>query len=267
VVTKLFWIEHTLGTKVGNEMIRGVSGGEKKRVSIAEAMVTKASVQSWDNSTKGLDASTALEYVQSLRSLTNMAQISTAVALYQAGESLYDLFDKVLLIHEGRCCYFGPTEKAADYFKNLGFVQPERWTTSDFLTSVTDDHERQIKEGWEDRIPRTGAAFGEAFHNSEQANDNLAEIEEFEKETKRQAEERHEARTKATKKKNFTISFPAQVVACTDRQFRVMVGDPQSLIGKWGGIFFQALIVGSLFYNLPNTAQGVFPRGGVIFFM
>jgi ATP-binding cassette subfamily G (WHITE) protein 2 (SNQ2) len=77
VVTKLFWIEHTLGTKVGNELIRGVSGGEKKRVSIAEAMVTKASVQAWDNSTRGLDASTALEYVQSLRSLTNMAQIST----------------------------------------------------------------------------------------------------------------------------------------------------------------------------------------------
>ncbi|KNG49730.1 abc drug exporter [Stemphylium lycopersici] len=267
VVTKLFWIEHTLGTKVGNELIRGVSGGEKKRVSIAEAMVTKASVQSWDNSTRGLDASTALEYVQSLRSLTNMAQISTAVALYQAGESLYELFDKVLLIHEGRCCYFGPTEKAEAYFKNLGFEKPERWTTSDFLTSVTDDHERQIKEGWEDRIPRTGAAFGEAFASSEQANDNFADIEEFEHETKRQAEERHEARTKATKKKNFTISFPAQVKACTKRQFLVMVGDPQSLVGKWGGIFFQALIVGSLFYNLQNTAQGVFPRGGVIFFM
>jgi ATP-binding cassette subfamily G (WHITE) protein 2 (SNQ2) len=267
VVTKLFWIEHTLGTKVGNELIRGVSGGEKKRVSIAEAMVTKASVQAWDNSTRGLDASTALEYVQSLRSLTNMAQISTAVALYQAGESLYDLFDKVLLIHEGRCCYFGPTEKAADYFKNLGFVKPERWTTSDFLTSVTDEHERQIKEGWENRIPRTGAAFGETFISSEQAQDNLAEIDEFDNETKRQAEERHEARTKATKRKNFTLSFPAQVAACTKRQFLVMVGDPQSLVGKWGGIFFQALIVGSLFYNLPNTAQGVFPRGGVIFFM
>ncbi|EDU40824.1 ABC drug exporter AtrF [Pyrenophora tritici-repentis] len=267
VVTKLFWIEHTLGTKVGNELIRGVSGGEKKRVSIAEAMITKASVQSWDNSTRGLDASTALEYVQSLRSLTNMAQISCAIALYQAGESLYDLFDKVLLIHEGRCCYFGPTEKAADYFKSLGFVKPDRWTTSDFLTSVTDEHERQVKEGWEDRIPRTGAAFGEAFANSEQANNNFADIEEFEKETKRQAEQRHEARTKATKKKNFTISFPEQVMACTKRQFLVMVGDPQSLVGKWGGIFFQALIVGSLFYNLPNNAQGVFPRGGVIFFM
>jgi ATP-binding cassette subfamily G (WHITE) protein 2 (SNQ2) len=222
VVTKLFWIEHTMNTKVGNELIRGVSGGEKKRVSIAEAMITKASVQCWDNSTKGLDASTALEYVQSLRSLTNMAQVSTSVALYQAGESLYDLFDKVLLIHEGRCCYFGPTDKAASYFKSLGFVQPERWTTSDFITSVTDDHERHVKEGYEDRIPRTGAQFAEHFANSEQAHNNLEDIKEFEKETQKQAEERHEARTKATKKKNYTISFPAQVMACTRRQALVM---------------------------------------------
>lgn len=79
-VVKLFWIEHTLGTKVGNEHVRGVSGGEKKRVSIAEAMITKASTQCWDNSTRGLDASTALEYVESLRSLTNMTHISTAVS-------------------------------------------------------------------------------------------------------------------------------------------------------------------------------------------
>ena len=54
VVAKLFWIEHTLGTKVGDPFIRGVSGGEKKRVSIAEAMITKASTQCWDNSTRSV---------------------------------------------------------------------------------------------------------------------------------------------------------------------------------------------------------------------
>ena len=133
-VVKLFWIEHTLGTKVGDEYVRGVSGGEKKRVSIAEAMITKASTQCWDNSTRGLDASTALEYVEALRSLTNMAQISTAVALYQAGESLYDLFDKVVLIHEGKCLYYGPTKEAAAYFEGLGFTRPSRWTTADFVS-------------------------------------------------------------------------------------------------------------------------------------
>ena len=133
VVAKLFWIEHTMNTKVGNEFVRGVSGGEKKRVSIAEAMITKASTQCWDNSTRGLDASTALEYVEALRSLTNMAHISTSVALYQAGESLYNLFDKVVLIDEGKCLYFGPTEEAAAYFEGLGFTRPARWTTADFV--------------------------------------------------------------------------------------------------------------------------------------
>ncbi|TIA05865.1 ABC drug exporter AtrF [Aureobasidium pullulans] len=266
IVTKLFWIEHTLGTKVGNEYIRGVSGGEKKRVTIAEAMVTRASAQCWDNSTKGLDASTALEYVQSLRSLTNMARISTAVALYQAGESLYDCFDKVVLLHEGKCCYFGHTEDAVEYFKELGFVQPDRWTSADFITSVTDEHERHVKEGWEDKIPRSGEDFDRIFQQSEQKKRNLKEIEEFEGETQKLAEARHEAQTKATKKKNFEVSFPKQVMACTQRQFLVMVGDKQATVGKWGGIGFQALIVGSLFYNQPKTVLGAFPRGGVMFF-
>lgn len=266
-VTKLFWIEHTLGTKVGNEYVRGVSGGERKRVSIAEAMITKASTQCWDNSTRGLDASTALEYVSSLRSLTNMAHISTAVALYQAGESLYDCFDKVLLIDGGRCAYFGHADDAAKYFKDLGFVQPERWTTADFLTSVTDKHERHVKEGWEDRIPRSADQFGDMFLKSEQHIRNLQEIEELEKETKALIEERHAAQSKHTKKKNYTIPFYKQVIACTHRQFLVMIGDKQSLGGKWGGILFQALIVGSLFYDMPKTSEGVFTRGGVMFFM
>ena len=56
-------------------------------------------------------------------------------------------------------------------------------------------------------------------------------------------------------------------MACTNRQFWVMLGDRQSLIGKWGGILFQGLIVGSLFYDLPKTSAGVFQRGGVLFFM
>lgn len=64
-------IVHTKNTKVGNQFVRGVSGGERKRVSIAEMMSARACVASWDNSTRGLDASTALDYakVSQLRKL------------------------------------------------------------------------------------------------------------------------------------------------------------------------------------------------------
>ncbi len=266
-VSKLFWIEHTMNTKVGNEFVRGVSGGEKKRVSIAEAMITKASTQCWDNSTRGLDASTALEYVQSLRSLTNMAHISTAVALYQAGESLYDLFDKVVLMDEGKCLYYGPTEEAAAYFENLGFCRPQRWTTADFLTSVTDPHERQVREGYENRIPRSTEQFEAAYKKSPIFEGNVRDIESFEQEAEEQRQQRLTAATKATKEKNYTLPYHKQVWACTHRQFLVMFGDKQSLGGKWGGILFQSLIVGSLFFNMPKTSSGVFERGGVMFFM
>ena len=268
MVSKLFWIQHTMDTKVGDEFVRGVSGGEKKRVSIAEAMITKASVQAWDNSTRGLDASTAREYVESLRVLTSKAHISTAAALYQVGESLYELFDKVILIEGGRCAYFGPTDKAAQYFKDLGFIQPDRWTTADFLTSVSDEHERHIQPGCENRIPRSAAQFGDTFAKSDVAKQNIFEIEEFEAETKALVAGR-DANTdiQMPKKKNYTIPYHKQVLACVNRQAKVMLGDPQSLYGKWVIITFQSLIVGSLFYNLQPTSAGVFPRGGVLFFM
>ncbi|RGP58675.1 brefeldin a resistance, partial [Fusarium longipes] len=267
VVTKLFWIEHTLGTKVGNEFIRGVSGGERKRVSIAEAMITRASVQGWDNSSKGLDASTAVEYVKSIRAMTNMADTSTAVSLYQAGEQLYDLADKVLLIDNGKCLYFGRTEDAKNYFLNLGFDCPERWTTADFLTSVTDDHERSIRKGWENRIPRTPDEFSDAYRRSEDYQKNLHDIDEFEAELQTLAEQRRAHESEKSKKKNYEIAFHKQVMACTHRQFLVMFGDKASLFGKWGGLLFQGLIVGSLFFNLPDTAAGAFPRGGALFFL
>jgi ABC-type multidrug transport system ATPase subunit/ABC-type multidrug transport system permease subunit len=267
VVTKLFWIEHTLGTKVGNEFIRGVSGGERKRVSIAEAMITRASVQGWDNSSKGLDASTALEYVRSIRVMTNMAEASSAVSLYQAGESLFELADKVLLIDGGKCLYFGPSENAKQYFLDLGFDCPERWTTPDFLTSVSDTNERSIRPGWENRIPKTAEEFNDAYRNSRMYHQNIADIENFEKQVQRQIKEREKNQSKKTAEKNYTIPFHKQVIACTKRQFFVMTGDRASLFGKWGGLFFQGLIVGSLFFNLPVSASGAFPRGGTLFFL
>ncbi|KAJ0165507.1 Brefeldin A resistance protein [Colletotrichum tanaceti] len=267
VATKLFWIEHTLGTKVGNEYVRGVSGGERKRVSIAEAMITRASVQGWDNSSKGLDASTAVEYVRSIRAMTNMAETSTAVSLYQAGESLYDLVDKVLLIDSGRCLYYGPSEEAKQYFVDLGFDCPDRWTTADFLTSVTDKHERHIREGWQDRVPRTPEAFDAAYRNSEAYQRNLRDVQDFESRLGQQMEQRRRHESDKTETKNYEIPFHKQVMYCTQRQFMVMAGDRGSLFGKWGGLVFQGLIVGSLFYNLPNTAAGAFPRGGTLFFL
>jgi ATP-binding cassette subfamily G (WHITE) protein 2 (SNQ2) len=121
---KMFGISHTKNTLVGNEYVRGVSGGERKRVSIAETLATKSTVVCWDNSTRGLDASTALDYAKSLRIMTDLSRRTTFVTLYQAGEGIYELMDKVLVIDEGRMLYQGPAREARQYFIDLGFYCP-----------------------------------------------------------------------------------------------------------------------------------------------
>ncbi|KAH4908209.1 hypothetical protein HBI80_056770 [Parastagonospora nodorum] len=267
MATKVFWIEHTMETIVGNEFKRGVSGGEKKRVSIAEALVTKATTQCWDDPTRGLDSSAALEYVRILRSMTNTARMSTAVGLYQASEDMWDHFDKVLLIDGGECCYFGPTHSAVQYFKDLGFEMPERSTSADFLTSLSSEHQRKIRPGFEDWIPRNPSEFAEAFRASDQRSSNLMEITQFESRLYGMMEKRRDAQSSATRTKNYALPFWKQVWILAHRQALVLKGDPQTLAAKWGGVVFEAVIIGSLFFDMPKTSDGIFLRGGVLFFM
>lgn len=91
VVMAVFGISHTINTKVGNDFVRGVSGGERKRVSIAEVTLSQSPTQCWDNSTRGLDSATALEFAKTLRLSTNVAKTSAVVAMYQASQPAYDV--------------------------------------------------------------------------------------------------------------------------------------------------------------------------------
>lgn len=91
VVMAMFGLSHTMNTKVGNDFIRGVSGGERKRVSIAEVMLSQSPLQCWDNSTRGLDSATALEFVRTIQLATNLGQTAAVVAIYQASQAAYDV--------------------------------------------------------------------------------------------------------------------------------------------------------------------------------
>lgn len=90
-VMAIFGLTDTVDVKVGNEYIRGVSGGQRKRVSIAEVALSRSPLQCWDNSTRGLDAATALEFIKTLRLSTELTGSTALVAIYQAPQSAYDV--------------------------------------------------------------------------------------------------------------------------------------------------------------------------------
>lgn len=197
--------------------------------SIAEAFISKASNLCFDCPTRGLDASTAREYVKSLRALSNMANVSIAAALYQASEQLFQHFDKVLVIDQGHCLYFGPIEKSVPYFENLGLLKPPRWTSADFLISIMDKEERVMKPGYENRIPSDAAHFGQIFQKSELNRVNWEEIKSFEAELE---PPRRSKPLKWASSSRYGLSLAKQILICTHRQLLIIAGDKKSLVSN-----------------------------------
>jgi ATP-binding cassette subfamily G (WHITE) protein 2 (SNQ2) len=264
-------ISHTEGTKVGNEFIRGVSGGERKRVSIIETLATRSSVACWDNSTRGLDASTALEYTRALRAMTDEWKLTTIVTLYQAGNGIFDLFDKVLVLDEGEQVFYGTRAEARPFMESQGFLCGAGANVGDFLTGVTVPNERKIVSGYESRFPRNALELRHAYEASEIKSRMDKELTypasgEAEALTKAFAESvQMEKSYKLGKKSPLTVSFVDQVKTCVIRQYQILWGDKSTFIIKQVATIVQALIGGSLFYAAPNNSNGLFIKGGALF--
>ncbi|KAM6513591.1 Multidrug resistance protein [Fusarium falciforme] len=273
VVMAMFGISHTVNTRVGNEYIRGVSGGERKRVTISEAALSGAPLQCWDNSTRGLDSANAIEFCKTLRLQTELFSSAAVVSIYQSPQSAYDLFDKATVVYEGRQIFFGRADAAKQYFVNLGFECPARQTTPDFLTSMTAPLERIVRPGFEGKVPRTPEEFATAWKNSAEYKALQAEIEEYkvahpingpDAEAFRASKQAQQAKGQR-QKSPFTLSYMQQIQLCLWRGWRRLIGDPGLTLGTLIGNFGIALITGSVFYNLDNTSSSFFRRGALLF--
>jgi len=274
VIMAVFGISHTINTKVGNDFIRGVSGGERKRVTIAEAALAGAPLQCWDNSTRGLDSANAIEFCRTLRTSADIVGATSAVAIYQAPQSAYDIFDKVLVLYEGRQIYFGPATSARGYFERLGYQCPDRQTTADFLTSMTSPGERVARDGFEGRVPRTPDDFATAWKSSEDHAALMREIDQYEQEhpyggkslqdfqTSRRLQQSKRQRASSP----YTLSYFGQVMLCLQRGFWRLKADPTLTFTQLFGNAAMALIIGSVFYNLPATTSSFYSRSALIFF-
>jgi ABC-type multidrug transport system ATPase subunit len=264
-------ITHTAGTKVGNEFVRGVSGGERKRVSIIETLATRSSIACWDNSTRGLDASTALEYTRALRAMTNEWKLTTIVTLYQAGNGIFDLFDKVLVLDEGEQVFYGSSAEARPFMEAQGFHCGTGANIGDFLTGVTVPKERKIIPGFEARFPRNALELRHAYEASPIKLRMDAELDypaspEAEGLTKAFAESvQMDKSSRLGKNSPLTVSFVDQVRTCAIRQYQILWGDKSTFIIKQAATIIQALISGSLFYAAPDNSNGLFTKGGSLF--
>eukprot|EP01018_Ginkgo_biloba_P001838 Gb_27520 [translate_table: standard] len=120
---------------IGGPFLRGVSGGERKRVSIGHEMLTNPSLLLLDEPTSGLDSTTAQRIIFTLQSLAKRGR-TIVTTIHQPSSRLYYMFHKVLLLSEGNPIYYGEASTAMDYFTSIGFPPSFPMNPADFMLDL-----------------------------------------------------------------------------------------------------------------------------------
>ncbi|KAI4304728.1 hypothetical protein MLD38_040203 [Melastoma candidum] len=136
-VLKILGLDICADIMVGDDMRRGISGGQKKRVTTGEMLVGPAKAFFMDEISTGLDSSTTFQIVKFLRQMVHIMDVTMVISLLQPAPETYELFDDIILLSEGQIVYQGPRQNVLEFFEHMGFKCPERKGVADFLQEVT----------------------------------------------------------------------------------------------------------------------------------
>ncbi|MCL7038524.1 hypothetical protein MKW94_015286 [Papaver nudicaule] len=131
---------------VGNALLRGISGGERKRVSIGQEMLVNPSLLLLDEPTSGLDSTTAQRIVATLRGLARGGR-TVITTIHQPSSRLYKMFDKVVVLSDGCPIYSGNAGRAMEYFGSIGFKPGDDLINpADFLLDLANGVASDVKQ-------------------------------------------------------------------------------------------------------------------------
>ena len=116
-------------------MIKGVSGGERKRTSIGVELITDPSLIFLDEPTTGLDSHTATQVMKLLSKLATSGR-TIIQTIHQPNSDIFVMFDRLMLLAQGKCLYFNDAKLSVDYFAKIGFQIPEQSNPADYFMSI-----------------------------------------------------------------------------------------------------------------------------------
>lgn len=166
-VIKLLGLDVCQNTVIGNDLLKGVSGGQRKRVTTAEMIVASIKVLFMDEISTGLDSATTYQITKSMKNFCHILRGTVTIALLQPSPETYELFDDLLLMTDGRIVYHGPLDTVLPFFEGLGFKCPQRKAVADYLQEVTSKKD-QVKYAMVPGSPYVGSQqFSTAFKSTE----------------------------------------------------------------------------------------------------
>lgn len=258
VVVNQLGLQLCQDTNIGDGMQRGVSGGERKRVTIGEMSFGLRLASFMDEISTGLDASATFDIIQTQRHIADQMGATIVISLLQPSPEVFALFDSVLLLNDGELMYHGPADRVTAYFEELGFQCPGGRDIADFLLDIGTPQQVQYQAIPSGRVsdnfdhPKRASEFAELFRASGIFQESLRDLGmPFAPEL-----DEHFNRKFTDAFPTFGRSLIENVWTLTRRQMMIMMRNKAFLKSRAFMVTLMALIFGSLFWQLnPENAQ------------
>lgn len=289
---------------IGSDFNRGISGGEKRRVSIACELVTSPSILFLDEPTSGLDAYNARNVIDSLVKLAKDFNRTIVFTIHQPRSNIVSLFDKLVLLSEGDLIYSGDMIKCNEFFGKNGYQCPLGYNIGDYLIDITVDHKKIIRvpgsEGsdahtdfianptnsevdvtreWEHYAVHRDEYNYQPVGNAKDNGDTLLQVSnklpQLFYESSLAIELREEIDTLEQNSSELDLlhyllkraSFFTQLSILCSRTFKNLYRNPKLLLTNYALSLVVGLFCGTLYYNVSNDISGFQNRLGLFFFV
>ncbi|KAJ3394693.1 hypothetical protein HDU84_006836 [Entophlyctis sp. JEL0112] len=286
----------------GRSARRGISGGEKRRVSIGVELVTSPAVIVLDEPTSGLDSFNALAVIRTLSDLAHKSQKTVIFTIHQPRSDAYILFDQVLVLSKGEPLYFGPGKEAAAHFKAKGYPCPHGYNIADHLLDMASSDsivgKKPLSASTEMIRMISAGSISLSDGNATAGRRNSSVELEYERVQKTELPTADMEQgllsyqdanpesgvslsrrissailetlvpvEKPKKAKSMRVGFVTQTLILSGRNFKNLIRTPSLLLAH---IMFSLVLggfIGGLYYNSGNTLAGVQNRFGSILFI
>ncbi|GMF55131.1 unnamed protein product [Phytophthora fragariaefolia] len=257
---QILGLEGCADTVVGNALLRGVSGGERKRVTVGEVLVGGQSLFLCDEISTGLDSAATFDITKALRTWCKTLGGSVVMALLQPTPEVVEQFDNILMIHEGHIVYHGPRVDILDYFRERGFSCPPRIDPADFLIEVTSGRGQRYANGCvsSNSLPVTAEEFNNLFCQSsiyKKTTDAIAKgfnALQFENPEDYKKAQSVVNLVRSKDRSEFGLAFIPSTLLLLHRQKLVWLRDPPLLWGKIIEAVVVGLVLGMIYFNVNS---------------
>ncbi|KAE9030309.1 hypothetical protein PR003_g10165 [Phytophthora rubi] len=252
VVVEQLGLQTCRDTVIGNALKRGVSGGERRRVTTGEMEFGMKYATFMDEISTGLDSAATFDIVCTHRDIAKKLHKTVVIALLQPAPEVFELFDNIMLLNDGEVMYHGPREQVVPYFESLGFVCPPDHDVADYLLELGIDQQYQYEvvktTSYVVQAPRLASEFADLFRQSAIHQQTVLALDApWSTERLREAEDNY------VKMPEFRQSFWLSTWALVRRQTAINLRNMDFIRVRFFMVIVMGLVYGSTFYHVDPT--------------